>query len=75
MIIFTHAFPELAVADLDAVYAAWTQAGVTILDPIATRTWGMREFPARDLDGNELRGGHLDEGQANYADFEGRGVD
>ena len=57
----------LNVDDADAVYAAWTAAEVTILDPIATRSWGMREFTAQDLDGNQLRVGHVDESQADYS--------
>ena len=55
--------------DADAVYAAWTTADVTILDPIATRSWGMREFTAQDLDGNQLRVGHVDESWADYSGF------
>ena len=59
----------LNVADADTVYAAWTAAEVDIIDPIATRPWGMREFTARDPDGNELIMGHLDESAADYSDF------
>ncbi|MCG8547596.1 MAG: VOC family protein [Alphaproteobacteria bacterium] len=57
------------VEDADAVYAAWTAADVEITDPIATRTWGMREFTARDLDGNELTVGHVDESIADYSAY------
>ncbi len=51
----------LNVENADEVHEAWTAAGVTILDPIATRPWGMREFTAQDPDGNELRVGHADD--------------
>lgn len=59
----------LNVEDADAVYAAWAAADVEITDPIATRTWGMREFTARDLDGNELIIGHVDESTAVYSAY------
>ena len=59
----------LNVEDADAGYAAWTAADVEITDPIATRTWGMREFTARDLDGNELTVGQVDESLADYSAF------
>lgn len=59
----------LNLEDADAAYAAWTAVGVDIVDPIATRPWGMREFTVRDPDGNELTVGHVDESEADYSEF------
>ena len=58
----------LNVKDADSVYAAWKSAGVRIVEPIETQPWGMREFVAVDLDGNEFRVGHVDETEADYSE-------
>ncbi|MEM9427724.1 MAG: VOC family protein [Pseudomonadota bacterium] len=55
------------VEDVDATHAAWVSAGVTIVDPLATRIWGMREFVAADQDGNRLTIGHVDESEADFS--------
>lgn len=60
----------LNVGDADAVFASWQANGVTIVEPIETRSWGMREFVASDIDGNEFRVGHVDESAADYGNFE-----
>ena len=59
----------LNVDNADAVHDAWSAADVLIVNPIGTRPWGMREFTARDPDGNELTVGHVDESAADYSDF------
>ena len=37
--------------DLDDLYRRVTDAGVTIVDPLAERDWGQREFTIADPDG------------------------
>lgn len=54
----------------DAVYEAFQQAKANIVDPIQTRTWGLREFRVQDINGHVLRISHVDESQANYGTFE-----
>ncbi|QIE44913.1 glyoxalase/bleomycin resistance/extradiol dioxygenase family protein [Pseudohalocynthiibacter aestuariivivens] len=39
-------------ADVDQTYAALTRRGADIIDPIADKPWGLRQFTARDLYGN-----------------------
>jgi predicted enzyme related to lactoylglutathione lyase len=56
--------------DADAVHRAVTAAGAVVVDPIATRSGGMREFTVEDSNGHYLRIGHVDESQADYSDFE-----
>jgi catechol 2,3-dioxygenase-like lactoylglutathione lyase family enzyme len=41
-------------SDLDALHDRVTAAGVAILDPIADRDWGQREFTIADPAGNWL---------------------
>ncbi len=59
----------LNVEDADAVFSAWRDAVVSMLDTIATKPWGMRELTAEDLDGNALTVGQVDESEADYGDF------
>lgn len=40
--------------DLEDFYARLTEAGVTIVDPLADRPWGQSEFTVEDLAGNWL---------------------
>ena len=54
----------------DAVYEALKNAGADIIDPIETRSWGLREFRVRDINGHVLRISHVDEGKADYSTFE-----
>ncbi|MCP5075604.1 MAG: hypothetical protein GY947_20230 [Rhodobacteraceae bacterium] len=58
----------LNVNNADRVFTTWQAVGVAIIEPIATRPWGMREFVAADPDGNEFRVGHVDESEADYDD-------
>lgn len=44
------------VEDVDAWHDRWETLGV-VCDPIADRSWGMREFSIKDPDGNTLRVG------------------
>lgn len=39
---------------LDDFYGRVQGAGVTVVDPIADRPWGQREFTVEDLEGNWL---------------------
>ena len=43
------------VNNADNVYAAYLEAGVTILEEPNDKPWGSREFLAKDPDGNVLR--------------------
>ncbi len=54
----------------DVVHEALQQAGAEIIDPIATRPWGLREFRVRDLNGHVLRISHVDESQSDYSSFD-----
>lgn len=40
--------------DVDATYAEMRASGATILDPIADKPWGMRQFTIEDRDGNRF---------------------
>lgn len=40
--------------NLDEVHAAAVAAGAPIVDPLAAREWGQREFTVEDPDGNRL---------------------
>ena len=57
------------VDDADALLAQLEEHGVTPIDAIATRPWGMREFTIEDPWGNRMRIGHVDESQADYSEF------
>lgn len=41
-------------SDLEDFYGRLTEAGVTIVDPLADRPWGQSEFTIEDLAGNWL---------------------
>lgn len=53
----------------DEVFHQCTERGAKIVDPIATRPWGMREFTIEDLNGHFLRISHVDESEADYSKF------
>ena len=55
--------------DADEVFRRYTEQGANIVDSIATRAWGMREFTIEDLNGHFLRIGHVDESMADYSQF------
>jgi predicted enzyme related to lactoylglutathione lyase len=38
--------------DVDATYQELTASGANIIDPLATKPWGLRQFTVQDLDGN-----------------------
>ena len=40
--------------DLDELYAAVQASGAKVIDPLAARDWGQREFTVEDPDGNWL---------------------
>ena len=40
--------------DLDALHGRVAAAGAVIIDPLAPRDWGQREFTVEDIDGNWL---------------------
>jgi MerR family transcriptional regulator, thiopeptide resistance regulator len=42
----------IAVGDVDAHYARSVAAGAQVVDPLADRPWGVREYGARDLEGH-----------------------
>jgi predicted enzyme related to lactoylglutathione lyase len=48
----------LHVADADAWYARCQTHGAVIVDPLASKPWGAREFTTQTPDGHTLRIGH-----------------
>jgi catechol 2,3-dioxygenase-like lactoylglutathione lyase family enzyme len=46
------------VEDADQLYVIYRERDVQIVEPIATRAWGVREFTLRDPDGHLFRIGH-----------------
>ena len=46
------------VDDADRLHALCRKRGVTIVEPLASKPWGMREFAVRDPDGHVFRFGH-----------------
>jgi DNA-binding transcriptional MerR regulator len=49
------------VEDPDALCAEYQQAGADVVDPVATRSYGMRDFVVRDPDGHRFTLGRGDE--------------
>jgi DNA-binding transcriptional MerR regulator len=49
------------VEDPDALCAEYQQAGADVLSPVATRSYGMRDFVVQDPDGNRFTLGRGDE--------------
>lgn len=43
------------VDDADAAFAACQDAGASIVAPLETKPWAMREFTVEDLDGHRIR--------------------
>jgi len=41
-------------AEVDELYAVWTDRGVAIAEELHTAAYNLREFTAQDLDGNRL---------------------
>jgi len=48
-------FAYLRVDDVDAYYAQVERAGVTSLEAVADKPWGMREFAIRTPDGHRIK--------------------
>ena len=46
------------VEDADALHAIYRERGVRIVEPIANRPWGMREFTIEEPNGHRFRIGH-----------------
>ena len=46
------------VDDADALFAIYRERGADIVEPIASKAWGMREFTIRDPNGHFFRIGH-----------------
>lgn len=46
------------VADADRLHALYRERGVSVVEPLESKPWGMREFAVRDPDGHVLRFGH-----------------
>jgi len=57
------------VDDADMLHALYRERGVTIVEPLASTPWGMREFAVRDPDGHHLRFGHGEKTTAEIPRF------
>lgn len=44
-----------SIAEVDQLFAEWTESGATILSPAEPKPWELHEFTAADLDGNRIR--------------------
>lgn len=42
-------------AEVDRLYAEWLDRGAVLLEPPESKSWGLHEFRAADLDGNRFR--------------------
>jgi GNAT superfamily N-acetyltransferase/uncharacterized glyoxalase superfamily protein PhnB len=49
--------------DIDAFYARHRDSGAPIIEPIANKPWGLREYTVRDPSGYHLRFGETQQGQ------------
>lgn len=63
------------VEDPDTLCAEYTRAGATIVEPIASRPNGMRDFTLVDPDGHRFTLGRGEERLRDVADFYGMGRD
>jgi len=41
--------------DIDGLHAAYVKRGVTVVEPLVSQPWGLREFAIREPDGHVLR--------------------
>ena len=41
-------------ADVDATYEELTALGASIVEPLESKSWGLRQFTVEDLDGNRF---------------------
>jgi uncharacterized glyoxalase superfamily protein PhnB len=56
------------VEDPDALCAEYEQAGADVVDPVASRAYGMRDFLVQDPDGHQFRVGRGEEALRDVAD-------
>jgi hypothetical protein len=63
------------VEDPDALCAEYLQAGADVIDPVASRPYGMRDFVVRDPDGHRFTIGRGEETLREIADHYGLGSD
>jgi catechol 2,3-dioxygenase-like lactoylglutathione lyase family enzyme len=49
---FEHAVHWIYADDIDALYAELQSLGANIVEPLEKKTWGLRQFTVKDLDGN-----------------------
>jgi catechol 2,3-dioxygenase-like lactoylglutathione lyase family enzyme len=59
------------VEDPDALCAELQDSGADIVDPVASRPYGMRDFVVRDPDGHRFTLGRGEEALRNVADYYG----
>jgi hypothetical protein len=55
--------------------AEFQDAGADIIDPVASRPYGMRDFVVRDPDGHRFTLGRGEEALRDVADYYGLGCD
>jgi uncharacterized glyoxalase superfamily protein PhnB len=49
---FEPAIHWVFVEDIDALYQELQSLGANIVDPLEKKSWGLRQFTVKDLDGN-----------------------
>jgi catechol 2,3-dioxygenase-like lactoylglutathione lyase family enzyme len=59
------------VEDPDALCAEFQEAGADVVDPVASRPYGMRDFVVRDPDGHRFILGRGEEALRDVADYYG----
>ena len=57
------------VEDPDALYAEYELAGATMIDPVASRSYGMRDFVVADPDGHRFTLGRGEENLRDVASY------
>jgi DNA-binding transcriptional MerR regulator len=63
------------VEDPDALCAEYLQAGADVIDPVASRQYGMRDFVVQDPDGHQFTLGRGEERLRDVADYFGLSPD
>ncbi len=63
------------VEDPDALCAEYQQAGADVVEPVASRAYGMRDFVVRDPDGHRFTLGRGEERMRDVADYFGLAPD
>jgi Glyoxalase-like domain len=59
------------VEDPDALCAEFEESGADVVDPVASRPYGMRDFVVRDPDGHRFTLGRGEEALRDVADYYG----